>query len=195
MGRNPRVRTRGIIVTSYLFRIDFSTGDALYHVNSFYQINLTFAPTNLDLTWETTYSGTTGNPWVITNNGRSLRFNVENSENCGGLNANVQSGQATTTIEVEDSADTIKLQKGKVIVKDGKLSCLCCPVPFGLLARGTSDGQGLGCAMGPIVSQFLVEPPYQLSTNLTMTLSFNGVGELEATGYENISFYLDPVIP
>lgn len=176
----------------YNFRVGFSTGDGLYHVNAFYQINISFEPTNLDLVWTTTYAGTAGDPWTITDNGRSLRFDVEDSENCGGSNSEIQSGIATTTIEIEDSADTIKLQQGKVIVKDGKPACLCCIAPFGLLARGTSDGQGLGCEMGPIQSEFLIEPPYQLATNLSMSLTFNGVGELEATGFENISFFLEP---
>jgi len=177
----------------YTFRIEFTTGDELYHLNAFYQINLSFSPQQLNLTWSTVYSGVTNNPWIITNNGRSLRYNVEDSLNCGGSNENIQTGTATTTIEVEQRP-TIKTQNNRVIVVDGKPSCSCCLTEFGLLARGTSQDLNLECAMGPIISEYLVTPPYALSSNVFLDLTFNGTGELQDTGYENIAFYLDPVV-
>lgn len=60
---------------------------------------------------------------------------------------------------------TVKTQGGKVITKDGKVSCSCCDTPFGLLASATSDGQGLGCDMGPAIQTYFIEPPYRLSRN------------------------------
>jgi hypothetical protein len=81
----------------YKLRITFSSGDGLYHVGSFYQANYTLSP-NLNITWSTTFSGTSGNPWTISNGGKTIRFSLENSENCGGSNPNTQSGTAEAII-------------------------------------------------------------------------------------------------
>jgi hypothetical protein len=180
-------------MNQYTFRIEFTTGDNLYHVNAFYQVDVSFTPEPIDLEWATSFVGPSSNPWTITNDGRSIRFSVENSTNCGGTNDQTQSGTAITTIELE-SAPTIKTSGGRIVLRNGLPSCSCCVTNFGLLARGTSDGQGLGCEMGPIVSEFIVPQPYRLSKDVFMNLEFSGVGELEDSGYENISFFLDSVI-
>jgi hypothetical protein len=176
---------------AYQFRIEFTTGDGLYHLGAYYQINLSFSPEEIDLTWETVFDGVGSNPWTITDSGRSLRYTVENSENCGGTNANTQTGMATTTIEIPNEF-TIKTLNGKILIKNGLPSCECCVSKFGLLARGTSQALNLGCEMGPIISEFIVQPPYKLSNTVSLDLTFDGVGEFEDTGFENISFYLDP---
>lgn len=83
---------------TYTLRIDFSSGDALYHVGSFYQASFSTTPP-ISLDWQTTYDGTTGDPWSISNAGNSVRFSLEDSENCGGSNSNTQSGTATAVIQ------------------------------------------------------------------------------------------------
>jgi hypothetical protein len=118
--------------TNYQFRVEFDSGDGLYHVGSFYQIDLSFSPDEIDINWSTSYGGILGgDPWSITNNGRSIRYSLENSENCGGSNPNIQTGTAIATIQIGD-------------------------------------------------------------VNSTMGLDFEGIAELHYTGFENISFYLDP---
>lgn len=114
---------------SYQLRVDFTTGDNLYHVGSYYELNLTFTPATADIVWSLFQTGTAGNPWTITNSGRTLRYSVEDSAGlCGGPNANIQTGVALATITA--SAAT---------------------------------------AMG---------------------FDFNGIAELESSGFENITFYL-----
>jgi hypothetical protein len=81
----------------YKLRITFSSGDGLFHVGSFYQANYTLSP-DLTITWSTTFSGTSGNPWSISNGGKTIRFSLEDSENCGGSNPNTQSGTAEAII-------------------------------------------------------------------------------------------------
>lgn len=82
----------------YKLRINFSSGDSLYHVGSYYQANYTLNP-DMSITWSTTYAGTSGNPWTITNDGKTIRYSLENSENCGGSNTNTQTGTAEAIIE------------------------------------------------------------------------------------------------
>jgi hypothetical protein len=81
----------------YKLRINFTSGDGLYHVGSYYQANYTLDP-NMSITWTTTYGGTTGNPWSISNGGKTIRYSLEDSENCGGSNPNTQTGTAEAII-------------------------------------------------------------------------------------------------
>jgi hypothetical protein len=118
--------------TNYQFRVEFNSGDGRFHVGSFYQIDLSFSPDEIDINWSTSYGGILGgDPWSITNNGRSIRYSLEDSENCGGSNPNTQTGTAIATIQIGD-------------------------------------------------------------VNSIMGLDFEGIAELQDTGFENISFYLDP---
>ena len=81
----------------YKLKIIFSSGDSFFHVNSYYQANYTLNP-DMNITWTTTYDGTFGNPWTITNGGKTIRYSLEDSENCGGSNPNTQSGTAEAII-------------------------------------------------------------------------------------------------
>lgn len=81
----------------YKLRIAFDSGDALFHVNSYYQANYTLSP-DMNITWTTTYGGTSGNPWTISNGGKTIRYSLEDSQNCGGSNPNRQTGTAEAII-------------------------------------------------------------------------------------------------
>lgn len=81
----------------YKLRINFNSGDGLYHVGSYYQANYTLTP-DMSITWTTTYSGTSGDPWTISNNGKTIRYSLEDSQNCGGSNPNTQTGTAVAII-------------------------------------------------------------------------------------------------
>ena len=81
----------------YKLRIDFDSGDPLYHVGSYYQANYTLSP-DMSITWTTTYGGTSGNPWSISNGGKTIRYSLEDSQNCGGTNSNIQTGTAEAII-------------------------------------------------------------------------------------------------
>jgi hypothetical protein len=78
---------------AYKLRIQFSSGDGLYHTGSYYQANYSSSST-FELNWQTIYEDTSGNPWSISNSGKTIRFTLDDSENCGGENGNVQSGSA-----------------------------------------------------------------------------------------------------
>jgi hypothetical protein len=87
---------------SYKLTIIFNSGDHLYHLGSYYQAN--YSPlSSFQLVWQTTYSGTTGNPWSISNNGKTIRFSLEDSENCGGSNKKIQAGTAEAILTPTNS--------------------------------------------------------------------------------------------
>jgi hypothetical protein len=113
---------------TYQLRVDFTTGDPFYHKSCYYELNLIFSPATAIIDWALYKSGTVGNPWLVTDSGRTLRFSVEDSADCGGTNDKVQTGTALATITV--------------------------------------------------------------ASTTSMGFDFDGIAELELTGYENISFYL-----
>jgi hypothetical protein len=82
---------------TYTLVIDFSSGDSLYHVGSYYEANYSSSK-SFELNWQTSYEGTGGNPWTITNSGKTIRYTLEDSRNCGGSNDNIQTGIAVATI-------------------------------------------------------------------------------------------------
>ena len=90
----------------YKLRINFSSGDGLFHVGSFYQANYTLSP-DLTITWSTTFNGTFGNPWTISNGGKTIRFSLDDSQNCGGSNPNTQRGTAEAIIISPTSSITM----------------------------------------------------------------------------------------
>jgi hypothetical protein len=115
----------------YMLSIYFSSGDRLFHKDAYYQADFSFnQPFNLS--WFTFQTGTSGNPWSISNGGKTIRYSLEDSKNCGGENDQVQTGTASAII----------------------------------------------------ISQ---------TGSITMDFSFSGVAELEASGYENIEFYLNQI--
>jgi hypothetical protein len=115
----------------YKLRIVFSSGDSSYHVGSFYEAKYTLVP-DLTIDWTTTFSGTFGDPWTISNGGKTIRFTLDDSEDCGGSNNQVQEGTAEAII-------------------------------------------------------------FNSTSSITMGFSFTGIAELEDSGFENISFFLEDV--
>ena len=113
---------------TYKLRIQFSSGDEFYHVASFYEANYSSSK-SFQLNWQTSQQGTSGNPWTITNSGKTIRFTLEDSEDCGGSNNSVQSGDAVAFLTPTES--------------------------------------------------------------LWLDFDFSGIAELQDSGYENISFYLE----
>lgn len=81
----------------YRLKISFTSGDSLFHVSSFYEANYTFNP-DMNVSWTTTHTGTFGNPWTISNGGKTIRYSLEDSVNCKGSNSSTQTGIATAII-------------------------------------------------------------------------------------------------
>lgn len=106
-----------------------------------------------DIDWELTWNGTLlGNPWIISNKEMSIRFNVEDSLNCGGNNVNTQSGTATATITVGNKNVLMDID----FVGIGELEAsgfeeINFYINGNQIGSATSTGGSLECQMGPII--------------------------------------------
>lgn len=110
--------------------------------------------TDKKIVWQTGHTGTlNGNPWKITADGTSIRFNVEKSKNCGGNNAKVQKGAAGAQITV----GAAPLQFDFILGGSGQLrhegyDTMTVKLDYKtIVATARSAGGGSICSKGPLV--------------------------------------------
>lgn len=112
-----------------------------------------FEPTSnvFNISWSTYYEGTLlGNPWVLSNNNKTIRYNVERSPNCGGSNSNIQSGKATACIITGPNNVIMNINyDGLVEQQDAGFEVINITLDGTQVARGSSVNLNLGCTMGP----------------------------------------------
>ena len=74
-----------------------NTAQSQISMADFYNKSKNSSTVPLTVTWSLsqTNTGSNGGGWVVSNGGRTIRFNVENSANCGGPNGAQQFGTAT----------------------------------------------------------------------------------------------------
>jgi hypothetical protein len=124
----------------------------------------------LEVSWSTTQSGIlAAGGWIIENNGRDIRFVIENSQNCGGTNANVQSGTATATITTGTQGYKLNpVLSGLGEAESPGFENMTLTLNGTDILSSTSAGGQLGCAANvPVVQTVLVQPPYNLLPNTT----------------------------
>jgi hypothetical protein len=156
----------------------------------------TLPPTNFNLTWSTTVNNPCdGSPWSITNNGRSIRYNITDSANCGGTCDSIQAGSATASIQVGSAYDAIMTLSFDGIgeLEEPEFELISFTLDGDLIADGHAAGGDLGCAVGPIIPNFIIPGPYTLPKNTfhTFEINFTTNDELYHVGsyYQiNISF-------
>jgi hypothetical protein len=112
------------------------------------------------VTWSTTVGG--GGEWIITNDGKTIRFAIEDSLNCGGSNPNIQSGTAAAEIITSETyALTLEIV-GIAELQDGTFEKMTVSLNGQTVVSATSTDLNQGCAMGPAIFTELVPPPYIL---------------------------------
>ena len=127
------------------------------------------------LSWVTTVSNPcSSDPWTISDNNTIIRYDVEDSLNCGGTCDSVQAGTATATITV-DNVDTYLYLDFEGIGELEKTSFE--KITFKLdgvqIAKANAAGGNLECEMGPVVKEYNVAPPYFLPANSTHTFEID----------------------
>ncbi len=137
--------------------------------------------------------------WNISNEGNTIRFDVQDSANCGGPNGSVQSGVATATLVAQARFNMSVSLTGLGEAQDPGFENMTLSLNGTNIITATSAGGGRGCATGvPIVQTLLVPGPYFLAKNSSNTfrLSFTTRDALYHVGcfYQcNLSFQLlDP---
>lgn len=138
------------------------------------------------ITWVTTYAGTLqGDPWLISNNNRSIKYNIENSANCGGSNPNTQSGTATATINVGSNNVIMNVDfNGLGEAESPAYELIQFRLNGDFVASAHAPGGSLGCAMGPTVkTPENIQPITLLAGNIyTFEISFTTADGLYHVG-------------
>jgi hypothetical protein len=124
------------------------------------------------LSWTTTVSNPCNSaPWTISNNNSTIRYDIEDSVNCGGSCANTQAGTATANITVGASDVDMDLDfEGIGEFQAANFEKISFRLNNVEVARANAAGGGQGCVMGPVVKTFITSPPYRLNANTQYTL-------------------------
>jgi hypothetical protein len=106
------------------------------------------------------------NPWVFTDNNLRVRYNIENSINCGGTCNAIQAGIATATITVGSVDTNLGLSfTGIGELQDSDFEKIKFILDGVEVANAHAVGGGLGCQMGAVIQEYTVPSPYLLLAN------------------------------
>jgi hypothetical protein len=132
-----------------------------------------FAP--FDINWVTTTNNPCNNPnpWVLTKENTSIRYNIEDSANCGGTCGATQSGTATANIQVGDDGDVLMYLNFSGIgeLEASNFELMNFYLDGQLIAKGRAAGGGLGCLCGPIIQNIIIPSPYLLKKSKSYTFN------------------------
>lgn len=116
------------------------------------------------LEWETTLNNPcSDSSWVISDNNTQLRFNIENSKNCGGNCNATQSGTAIANITVGDKDVFLNLDFfGIGELQAPNFEKIKFTLDNMVIADAHAAGGGKGCQFGPVIKNYFVQAPYKL---------------------------------
>jgi hypothetical protein len=171
---------------------------------SWTECNTSSTPGTCDINWNTSsydvIAGvpvTVDNRWVVSNNGQTIRINVEDSVECGGTNNYVQNGIATATIDVVGDDFNLDFNFSGIAEKElSGYESIIFTLNDELLATATSPGGNLGCEMGPVISTFYLPPPYTLRSGNQYILKIEfttGDNHYHKDAYYQADFTCSPV--
>ncbi len=112
---------------------------------------------NFDVEWITAQTGqlnpvTSTHPWTVSSDNLTIRYDVEDSLNCGGSNDNVQTGTAEATITIGAVDVNMKLDfEGVGEMEHPDFEKITFKLDGTVIADAHAAGGGLGCTMGPVV--------------------------------------------
>ena len=127
------------------------------------------------LEWDLTLNNPcSDSSWQISQNNTQLRFNIEDSKNCGGSCEEIQSGTAVAKITVGNKdvlMDVDFFGVGELMqpnyekiefILDGKI-----------IANAHAAGGNLQCQFGPVEKNYILQAPYKLLKGTQHTLVVN----------------------
>jgi hypothetical protein len=125
------------------------------------------------LTWTTTVNNLCDpEPWAISNQNQTIRYNIVDSANCGGPCGSTQAGSAIATITVGpvDTLMTLDFD-GIGELQDAGFERMTFTLNGTQVASAQSRNLNLGCSsFGPVDKIFDTAPPYLLPAGTTHTL-------------------------
>jgi len=148
--------------------------------------------------WSLQFSGTNnGNPWVLSNNDKTIRYNVEDSTNCGGSNNKTQTGIAICCITTGPCSVLLNVDYDGVGEKqDDNFEVLRITLNGAIIGQGNSPGGSQGCAMGPVIKNPPTISPIFLSPNNVHELKIDfstGDGLYHLDAYYQIDLTLSQI--
>ena len=145
---------------------------------------------SLFISWETTQDNILADGgWKISDDGRTIKFEIEDSGDCleTGGNDEIQSGTATATITTSDSINFTPLISGIGELQDIDYEILSIKLDDELIATSQSSGGDIQCEMGPVNINSILEPPFILGPgNHTFNLEFT-----TEDGYYHVGAYYE----
>ena len=141
----------------------------------------------MTIKWTTSQKGIKNKGgWKIKDDGRRIRFDVEDSKNCGGSNNNIQSGVAKATITVGEDYTFIPTIEGIAELHMTGFEEMTVKLNGKVTVRATSKGGMKFCKMGPVNMSVNTPPPYILTPGKhTFELEFTTGDEM----YHDGSYY------
>jgi hypothetical protein len=101
--------------------------------------------------------------WQISQNNTQLRFNIENSKNCGGTCEEIQSGTAVANITVGNKDVLMNVDFfGVGELQNSDFEKIEFILDSQTIAKAHAAGGGRGCQFGPVVKSYLLPAPYKL---------------------------------
>jgi hypothetical protein len=138
-----------------------------------------------------------GGGWIISNEGRTIRFIVEDSANCGGQNGQIQSGNADAVITLSADYNFVPEIIGVSELQDAGFENMLIIVDGVSVISATSTNLNLSCDMGPSVSTELVTLPLRLGAGQhTFSLSFTTADSLfHVNAFYELNLVFQPILP
>lgn len=149
---------------------------------SWTECNTSSTPGSCSISWSTVSYDLSANSepvevfnrWAISNEGRTIRFNIEDSLNCGGTNDSIQYGTATAIIDVVDDDFNLGINfTGMAEKYQSGFENIEFYLDEVLILTATSPGntqEELDCSVGPVIQTIIIPPPYTLQSGNQYTL-------------------------
>ena len=176
-----------------------NTNRSQISMSDFYSKDRNTAPVALSVSWATSQSGIIGSGgWAISNQGRTIRFNVEDDAFCvDGGNPNTQSGTATATIVTgAQGYRFVPTMVGFGEQEDPGFDAMYLYFNGSQLVYARAPGGNLGCVTSAPVVQVPSTIPFQTlapNSSYSFVASFSTLDALYHINcyYElNLAFYL-----
>jgi len=146
-----------------------------------------FGIQDAQVSWDLAFTNPcSAGPWVVSNENKTIRYNIEDSTNCGGTCSSVQSGVATATITVP-AAHTLRIDfDGMIERQNAGFDRISFVLDGVTVATAASEGAGAGCTMGAPIKNIIVPGSYLLEPGVhTLVITFTTGDAL----YHNDAYY------
>ena len=133
-----------------------------------------------------------GYGWQVSNEGRTVRFVVEPSKDCGGGKGGMQSGTATAVLMFNESRPIFYALGGLGEQLDTSYEKMELKINGELVGRSTSQAQNLKCSVGPVSAKYAKNPYFVGPGTHEISLLFTTGDDFDHAGvYYELTLFVD----